>query len=475
MRVLFVTSEVATIFKRGGLADVSYALPVALSRQGVDVAVVLPYYEKIKLQYVKGVGQLALNFDRRRELVFVYQTLLHTSGVPVYLFRHPMLNEYETKRMEDTFAFFSKAVAELYRASVHVLGGPYDIIHCNDWHTALIPMILGESRKIPREAETLNAKSLHTIITIHNMLYQGETGIGISLRLGLPKERFHTFKTPLGKAIRLLREGLEYTDVITTVSPTYAKEISRGGSPTSTRVVLRKRRRDLVGIINGIDEGLWDPRRDSHLPVTYNRKNAVEGKQTIKKYLQKSVDLPDVPVPLFGFVGRLEKRQKGIDLIARAIARINPDLCQFILLGTGDPRMVHRFDNLAKKYKNVSYVHTFDERLARRIYAGADFMLIPSKFEPCGLIQMIAMRYGTIPIVRKTGGLADTVTDGKTGIVFRPYTTKALVESILRAREMFTNNKKQFDLLVQRVMKLDFSWRRSATAYKALYQKLIQA
>ena len=270
MRILFVTSEVATVYKRGGLGDVSYALPVALAKLGVDISLVMPYYEKLKPQQVTGVGQLALTYDRRRELVFVFKTFLPHTGVPVYLFRHPCLNEYAGDHITDTFAFFSKAVAELYRVSVHVLGGPFDIIHCNDWHTALVPMILGESNKLEREKETLGSRAARTIITIHNLLYQGETGIGVTLRLGIPKEQFHVFTTPLGRAVRLLREGLEYSDVITTVSPTYAKEISRGGSPTSTRTLLRRRRRDLVGILNGIDQGLWDPRHDQYLPTTYD-------------------------------------------------------------------------------------------------------------------------------------------------------------------------------------------------------------
>lgn len=473
MRVLFVTSETATLYKRGGLADVSYALPIALSKIGVDVAVVMPYYEKLKVQNVTGVGQLAMDYDRRRELIFVFQTFLDHTKIPVYLFRHPRLNEYDGEHIADTFAFFSKAVAELYRASIHMLGGPYDLIHCNDWHTALIPMLLGESNKMDVEKETLSSLSAKTIITIHNLLYQGETGIGMALRLGVTKERFHRFTTPLGKAVRLLREGLEYADVITTVSPTYAKEISRGGAPASTRALLNKRRKDLVGIVNGIDQTLWDPRRDPFLPMNYNRHTVAEGKRAVKRYLQKAVGLPDSPVPLFGFVGRLEARQKGTDLIARAVRHLDPSLYQLVLLGTGHKKEVRRFENLTKKYKNIAFVHTFDERLARRIYAGSDFLLVPSKFEPCGLTQMIAMRYGTIPIVRKTGGLADTVVDRQTGLVFGPYTTKALILAMNRAQDLYVGDQTKLTAMMGRVMKKDFSWVVSARKYKNLYQKLI--
>ncbi len=473
MRVLFVTSEIATLYKRGGLGDVSYALPVALSKIGVQVALVMPYYEKANIANVTGVGQLAMDYDRRRELLFVFQTVLPGTKIPVYLFRHPRLNQYDADHITDTFAFYSKAVAELYRASVHVLGGPYDIIHCNDWHTALVPMLLGESNKLSGEKETLNAQSARTIITIHNLLYQGESGLGIALRLGVTKGRFHVFNTPLGDAVRLLREGLEYADVITTVSPTYAKEISRRGAPNSTRALLAKRRGDLVGILNGIDHSLWDPNHDEFLPTMYGRRTVDAGKRAVKRYLQKAVGLPDSQVPLFGFVGRLEERQKGTDLIARAVAALDPSLYQLVLLGTGHKKEVHRFENLTKKYPNIAFVHTFDERLARRIYAGSDFMLVPSKFEPCGLTQMIAMRYGTIPIVRKTGGLADTVVDGQSGFVFGPYTTKALVVAMNRARDLYAGDPAKLSAMMGRVMNKDFSWTVSARKYKALYLKLL--
>lgn len=472
MRVLFVTSEIATIYKRGGLADVSYALPNALKKIGVDIAVAMPYYEKIKLHDVTCVGQLAIDYDRRRELVFVFQSTIPNTNVKLFLFRHPKLNEYEGDRIADTFAFFSKAVAKLYTASIHVLGGPYDVVHCNDWHTALVPLLLGESNKVEREAETLSSRSVNTIITIHNLLYQGETGIGIARWLGISKEKLHAFATPLGRAVRLLREGLEYADVITTVSPTYAKEISGGGHPRGTRAVLKARRDRVVGILNGIDSDLWNPASDPALPAHYTKSTVATGKKAVKRYLQKAMGLPEIDVPILGFVGRLEEHQKGVDLIARAVKQLDPAYYQLVVLGTGSKRVVHRFMRIHKDHHNVAFVHTFDERLARRIYAAADFMLVPSKFEPCGLTQMIAMRYGTIPIVRKTGGLADTVTDGKTGFVFGPYTTRALVEGIRRALTFYHDRPARLAQMVARVMRVNFSWAKSALAYKKLYLKL---
>ncbi len=476
MRVLFVTSEVATLYKRGGLADVSYALPVALRKQKVDISIALPFFEVIKpKEPVYCIGQLAIDYDRRRELVFIYQTVLKGTKVPVFLFRHPRLNEYSGKDIEERFAFFSKAVAELYRASPGILGGAFDIIHCNDWHTALIPILMGEENKWQREASTLGGQTVKTILTIHNLLYQGETGMGLTLRLGIPKERFHVFTTPLGRAVKILREGLEYVDVITTVSPTYAKEIMHNNGDHHIKSVLKRRNDKVLGILNGLDNDLWNPKTDKALPTRFDRKSALKGKRAVKAYLQRSLGLPESDLPLFGFVGRLEPRQKGIDLVSRMVKQLPATEYQLAMLGTGFKKQVKLFEALSKSHPNIAFVHTFDERLARRIYAGSDAMLVPSKFEPCGLTQMIAMRYGSIPIVRKTGGLADTVIDEKTGFVFGPYTTRGLVGAVERAIKLYTFNQKKWQRMITRVMAQDFSWKKQAREYKKLYERLAKS
>lgn len=473
MRVLFVTSEVATLYKRGGLADVSYSLPVALSARGVDIAIALPYYEAIKKRDISCIGQLAIDFDRRRELMFIYRTTLEGSAVPVYLFRHPLLTNYEDEHIVSRFSFFSKAVAQLYLYSAHILGEQFDIIHCQDWHTALLPLILGERRKLGfREVETMQSKGVKTVLTIHNLLYQGETGLSLSLKLGFPKTIFHEFTTPLGRAIRMMTEGLEYADSVTTVSPTYAKEIMAGIHGHRVQSVFRKRKDKIIGILNGIDGTLWDPRTDPALPVHYTSVTVEKSKELIKKRLQKALRLPELHVPLFGFVGRLEPRQKGLDLIARAIKMLPPDSYQLALLGTGAQRVVKQFTRLNKKYHNIAFTHTFDERLARRIYAGSDVMLVPSKFEPCGLTQMIAMRYGTLPLVRKTGGLADTVRDGFTGFVFDRYNGPSLVRAMKRAIDMYQWDPTAFSTMIRRVMRQDFSWKKQAGYYVDLYESL---
>jgi starch synthase len=475
MRVLFVTSEIATLYKRGGLADVSYSLPVALAARGVRMAIAMPYFEAVKSIRPICVGQMAIDFDRRRELVFIFRDVLPGTKVPVYLFRHPLLNDYDHKGIEERFAFFSKAVAQLYLYAPKTLGGPYDILHCNDWHTALIPLLVGEKSKVGyRERETVQSSRAKTILTIHNLLYPGETGSSITLRLGFPKTLFHSFSTPLGRAIRLLTEGMEYADVVTTVSPTYASEIMRGYHGKNVRKVFKRRGDKIQGILNGIDQALWDPKTDVAIPVHYDARSVSASKREVKEQLQRALKLPSSDVPLFGFVGRFEKRQKGLDLIANAIKVLPPEGYQLALLGTGQKALVTQFTRLAAKHPNISFVNTFDERLARRIYAGSDVMLVPSKFEPCGLTQMIAMRYGTLPLVRKTGGLADSVTDGVTGFVFGAYTRSALAKKMQEVITLYKNRPSKFSSMIARAMKQDFSWKHQALNYIKLYKTILR-
>lgn len=476
MRVLFVTSELAGFYKLGGLADVSYSLPVSLSSRGVDISVVMPYYEKTKVADPACVGQMALDFDRRRELLFIFKAIIPGNHLPVYLIRHPRLNVYDGKDMAERFAFFSKAVAQLYLYSQETLGGPYDVIHCNDWHTALVPLLVGEESRVSyREVKTIQSMRAKTVLTVHNLLYQGETGLGVALKLGLPKTVFHSFMTPLGRAVRFLQEGFEYADVVTTVSPTYAKEIARGYHGKRVRETFVRRKDRIVGILNGIDTSVWDPRDDPYIRVHYAAAKSHAAKRQIKERLRANLRLPPADVPLFGFVGRFEPQQKGLDLIAHVIKTLPEDSYQLVMLGTGAKPLVTQFIRLSAQHKNVAYVHTFDERLARRIYAGSDVMLVPSKFEPCGLTQMIAMRYGTLPLVRKTGGLADTVVDGKTGFVFNRYTRRALSEKMKAVIAFYREKPEAWKTMIARAMKQDFSWKKQAGKYIDLYEKLVRS
>jgi len=473
MRVLFVTSEVAGLYKRGGLADVSYSLPDALSKKGIEIVVAMPYYERIRTGKPLCIGQLAVDFDRRRELLFIFETRLPQSHVPVFLFRHPLFSQYDGPHIVERFAFFSKVIAQWIAYIAMAGNGTFDIIHCNDWHTALIPMLLGENNKYTQGDSTLASVAVRTVLSIHNHLYTGETGIGFALKLGMPKELFHYFTTPLGRAVRLLEEGLEYSDVVATVSPMYATELTRGIHGKRFRDIALRRKTPIVGIVNGIDEGLWDPSSDRALPIHYTKKTVLHGKASIKEELRQAVRLPQEDVPLFGFVGRLEARQKGVDLLAHAVSLLPSDQYQLVLLGTGHTSIVRLLTAISERYPNISFVHTFDERLARRIYAGSDFILVPSKYEPCGLTQLIAMRYGSIPLVRKTGGLADTVTDGKSGFVFGPYTKKALASTMQRAIDVYRTDRKKHKRMMAANMAKDFSWKHQVKEYIRLYKHLV--
>ncbi len=345
-------------------------------------------------------------------------------------------------------------------------------MHVNVWHTALVPLLLGERRKVGRSSTTIQSTRTKTIFTIHNLLYQGNASLSLSRLLGVAPARFHEFS---GQSVKLLREGMEYADCVTTVSPTYAREIRSGTHGAWFKEVFSRRRDEIVGILNGIDGDRWNPSTDTALPVRYDTRSVEQAKKKIKAYLQRALRLPHVSVPLFGFVGRLEWRQKGVDLIAAAVRTLPKDTFALVILGTGGKPQIARIDRLKRENPHIGFINTFDERLARRIYAGSDVMLIPSKFEPCGLTQMIAMRYGTLPLVRKTGGLADSVTDKKTGFVFGSYTKTALAQKMGEAIDLFNSSKKEWRRMQTAVMKADFSWESRAGEYVKLYKNLLRS
>lgn len=479
MHVLFVTSEVAGFFKLGGLADVSAALPPALTAQGVSVTVSLPFYKTIDVTGVKGVGELAVDYRGKREIVFLFTKQWSTDGgdpVRLLLFRHPMLDEYQSPTIAETFAFYSKVISTFYLYSKDLLKPPVDIIHCHDWHTALVPLLLGESNKRHHQKDTIQSQAVHTIVTIHNLLYKGVANIDIADYLDAPCELFHVMKKGPHESFSFLREGLEHADAITTVSPTYAKEIIAAAHHDALGDVLPRRRATVTGILNGIDEHQWNPATDQALAYHYTEETASAIKPRLKKSLQDALGLPkEEAIPLLGFVGRIEPRQKGIDIVIEALKDILPTKTfQMVILGTGDARSITELKALARQHKKyLAMVHAFDDGLARRIYGGSDVFLVPSRFEPCGLTQMIAMRYGSVPLVRQTGGLADTVTEGITGFVFEPYSGHALASTIKRAILVWNSDKAAWKSLVCEGMRQDFSWDGRAREYIALYRKLI--
>ena len=475
MRVLFVTSEVAGLFKLGGLADVSRALTIALSKLGVKVAIILPYYQDLKIDKPHGIGTLAVTYKGRRELVFVFTSKLPGAKVDVMLLRHPFLDKYDGDKIISHFAFFALAVVAFIRQAKYILGNNLDVIHCQDWHTSLVPLLLGENNKLTAQTPTIQARSNKTILTIHNMLYQGVTGAAIIEDLGLPRSIFHIFGEKDHEYINILREALEYADVISTVSPTYAREITTPEFGQGLNEILSKRRRNLVGILNGIDEDYWDPAHDKFLPVNFAKSSVVKGKKEAKEKLQVELGLPKVNLTLFCFVGRLEVRQKGIDILLKTLLKLLPDQnFQFVLLGNGGPEIYKEFEKLAGHFpKNFIFRHEFNEELAHLIYGGADVLVVPSKFEPCGLTQMIAMRYGTLPLVRKTGGLDDSVEDDLDGFEFSKYLASELTVKMSEVIKLWHEQPLVWQKMVIKAMEKDFSWTKSAKLYLKLYKDLL--
>ncbi len=475
MRVLFVTSEVASLFKLGGLADVSESLPRALARLGVKVDIALPFYLAIKPAKVRSLGQLGVEFEKQREIVFLFETTIGKEGVRVILFRHPRLNDYHAASIVETFAFYTQAVTSYISYTGSVQKNPYQAVHCQDWHTALVPLLLGESNKITREKETLQSRATKTILTIHNLLYQGAPPATLAQKLGLMQSVFHPQGGDREKSsVNFLLEGIEYADIVSTVSPTYAREILTPEYGQHLSRFLRERPQRVVGILNGIDTDRWNPQRDPKIAAPYGGKNVAGAKSENKAALQKQLKLPERDVPLLAFIGRLEAAQKGIDILIAALEKLLPrEAVQMVILGRGASDIVKTLNSLARRFRDkLAFANEFNEVLAHQIYAGATAMVIPSKFEPCGLVQMIAMRYGTIPIVRYTGGLADTVTDGGSGLVFGDYSAGELLRTLERAIKLRYEKPEKWEKMVTTAMRQDFSWDASARKYLALYRQL---
>ena len=453
LKVLVVSSEVAPFAKTGGLADVCGSLPLALESLGVDVRVIMPRYASVKCD-----GDYTV-IGKNIKVYFV-------------------TNDYYFKRQElygdkfgdykdnlDRFAFFSKEALERCRQE----GFKPDVIHCNDWQSALVPVYLNTLYKYdPLFAET------KTLFTIHNLAYQGLFSKEEFYKIGLDWALFNINYFEFYDKMNLMKAGIAYSDAISTVSPTYAKEILTKEFGCGLEGVLATRKRSLYGILNGIDTEAWDPKTDKKIYKNYSAKKIVD-KYANKELFQKEMGLKaDSSVPLIGMVARLVD-QKGADLIADIIDGLLNLKVQFALLATGENRYHILFEKIAKKYShNTSINLKFDAVLAQKIYAASDLFLIPSKYEPCGLGQMISFRYGAIPVVRQTGGLKDTVEeyDVKTGrgngFTFTEYESKAFFAAIKKALSVYNNNE-SWTALARRVMNLDYSWKSSAKEYVKLY------
>ncbi len=481
-KVLFCAAEASPLAKVGGLADVVGSLPKALVKIGLDVRLILPYYAVIKGKYKTKLVKkdLPISLDGQQQRFDLYQTTLPNSKVPVYLVKHKFFDYPEiyfgTKKISlnkrlisdvERYTFFSKAVVEVMKA----LNWQIDIVHCHDWHTALVPTFIDEY-----SVKYSSFPNTKTLLTIHNLANQGLSHLDILDYAGL-----HHDLTPAvmedyydqdGQILDLMKIGILSADHINTVSPSYAKEILTKQYGEHLEKYLLRRHKNLSGIVNGLDVDFFDPNKDKLIYQKYNYKNFGIGKKVNKQKLQKALGLDtNQHVPLFGLVTRLFK-QKGLDILLPAIEELlKKSKFQLVVLGSGQAEYEKALKNLQSKYpKTVAVKIGFDARLAQKIYAASDFFLMPSFFEPCGLGQMIAMRYGSIPIVRATGGLKDTVTS-QSGLVFKKYSQSELERMMKKALRLYSAPK-ILNGMVKHDMQLDFSWKKSALAYQKLYKKL---
>jgi len=486
VRVLFAAAEVVPYAKVGGLADVAGALPKALAALGLDVRVIMPLYGSISkkdfaIQKLKELPPLAVPPDGKKAVL--WQTTLPGSEVKILfvenralfgrtgIYSHPRTGQgYDDNAQR--FGFYNRAVLEALRGSDWIP----QIIHGNDYHCGLIPVYLRM-----RYGDDPNLAGIRTVFSIHNLAYQGRFPMDDFSGLDLPEELAH----PMGALeyygeINYMKAGLIFSDVLNTVSEKYAQEIQSSGEyGAGLEGVLQSRSADLYGILNGVDYSRWNPETDPLIDHPYSQED-LTGKEKNKAALLKAFHLPESAnrIPLVGMISRLAD-QKGFDLLLEKAEQILQLDLQLVILGTGQKEYHRRLEQVAKKYpRKLGLALTFDNALAHQIEAGADMFLIPSRYEPCGLNQMYSLRYGTIPVVRSTGGLADTVIDldgspeRGNGFAFQDYDAEAMLDALTRAIRAYADQN-GWQALVRRAMGFDFSWARSAERYRELYQKAL--
>lgn len=486
MNIIYVSPEVVPFAKTGGLADVAGALPKCLSKLGHNVSVFMPLYKGVKnvLNPVQTNLSFEIQIHNNLNCGSIHKGFLPESKTPVYfinnegyygrdeLYKDPKTGKDYADNCE-RFIFFSRCVLE----AIKLLKLTPDIIHCNDWQSALIPVYL----RTLYAAEPCFQK-VRSVFTIHNLGYQGLFWHWDMKLTGLDWSLFNWKQLEFFGHLNFLKGGIVFSDVINTVSKKYAEEIQTTDDfGKGLESVLKERSKDLYGILNGIDYSVWDPAHDKLIPANYSI-NDLKGKEACKKHLQQRFNLPQKDVPILAMITRLDV-QKGILLLADIFDELMKLDLQFVLLGTGDREYETRFKDSAKKYpKQVGINIGFDNRLAHEIEAGADIFLMPSKYEPCGLNQLYSLRYGTVPLVRNTGGLADTVTDctsttlqnGKAnGFSFDEFTSQALLKTITRAVTLY-KDKSSWLKIMKNGMAQDWSWERSAKEYAKLYERALQ-
>lgn len=506
MNIVFIASEVTPFAKTGGLADVCGALPAALSKLGHNVTVIAPAYRQVESAgFPIEVTNLSYSIPMGTKTFTggIAKSTLPGSDVPVYFIKYDRFFHrdglYNSGGVDyqdncERFIFFCRAVFE----AIRLLDLRPDILHANDWQTGLVPAYLKtifrpEEDSVPSfgfhaipqvvAQDADRWKNVCSVFTIHNLRHQGRFPHWEMENTGIDWHYFTYDKMEFYGQLNLLKTGIIFADAVTTVSPTYAQEIQTEGFGERLQGVLRYRSCVLSGILNGIDVDEWNPETDPYIEHHYNVDTVFENKPKCKAALQREVGLPErADIPLLGVVSRFDA-QKGLDLIADIIpSRVERDGLQFVVLGTGEPDLQDRFQELAVRYpNNVAVQIRFGAPLSHRIEAGADLFLMPSRYEPCGLNQMYSQRYGTLPLVRRTGGLADTVTnatyesmaDGTAnGFSFVWGKTRDLDDALSWVMTCWNERRDDWRRMIQTAMRIDHSWNRSALQYQALYEKL---
>ncbi len=488
-KILFVTSEVVPFVKTGGLADVSAALPQRLAEMGHEVRIVVPKYgavddRKFKIHEVVRLKDLQIKIGDKDVTFSIKSCFLPGQKVRVQIYfldnqeyfgsRNSLYvdphtgNDYPDN--DERFVLLSNSVFEL----ISKLGWIPDLIHCNDWQCGLIPAYLKTRFK---DDETFS--NFKTLFTIHNLAYQGTFPKSKFNNTGLPDELNSEKGIEIYNKLNFMKSGLMFADVINTVSETYANEIRKDDElGAGLKNILSKRKNDLYGIVNGIDMKVWNPEKDKLLPKKYSDKN-LEGKAVNKKALAEKFGFTyDENIPIIGLISRLYDG-KGFDLIKEAFPELMKMNIQVVLLGTGDRKYQTFFDKMANEHSDKFACYLgFNDELAHLIEGGADIFLMPSRYEPCGLNQMYSLIYGTVPIVRETGGLADTVikfnekTGEGNGFMFKQYEASAMIKELKRALKIF-EDKKTWTKIMKTGMKSDFSWISSAKKYVELYKTVL--
>lgn len=484
MKIVVAASEAVPFAKTGGLADVAGALPLALERLGHESILIVPFYRragKSGLSFHASEAKLRIPIGSKTVEGKIQTCRLPRSNVTALLIDQPHYFDrdelYQISGVDyadncERFVFFSRAVLE----TIRLLDLRPDVIHCNDWQTGLIPVYLDELyRSRPGFAE------IGTLMTVHNLAYQGSFWHWDMPLTGLDWRLFHWRALEFYGRLNFLKAGLVFADLPATVSPTYAREIQEPALGCGLDGLLRERAADLRGIVNGIDTAVWNPRIDKLILARYDAETVAGGKAACKGQLQRRAGLPErLDVPLFAQIGRLDP-QKGWDLLAEVADELLGKDVQMVILGEGQPRYHELLDRLAARHPGkIRAFLEFSNPLAHQIEAGADLFLMPSLYEPCGLNQLYSLAYGTVPIVRATGGLADTVEDATesslesgraTGFVFRTPSADALRGAIARALSLWTDPA-AWERLAQAGMRQDWSWDHSARAYVELYEEI---